>query len=316
MKTHGEILRDSGMRLVRLDVESPQRDGGHTYERARTLSRLGLQVMGIVHSDWLAPYRGPWETRWREYIGGIVQEFGQTVDYWQVENELNHPYHSFHPSLRRELRRRLIAIGCGAVKEESPEAKTVVNMYSYLGFGPWRLGYLNQLVALAESGIPIDVLGIDVYRGTYAPGGPSMYCDDLRRAERRWQRDIIVAETGFPAPWLWRPEEAQSLYFRELFRSIHDDGFVAQSPWFLGTLLYVYGLDRPTASPEDHFGLMHPDGRLKASWATVVDEARRLRGSLERITLGVTSHVDERLAPSTALDRSAQPTDDAQDTST
>lgn len=293
MKTHGEVLKEAGLQVVRVDVESPARDGGHTLDRVRSLSSLGLSVMAVVKPGWLAPYRRGWQARWRGYVDGIFSDFDPLVDYWQIGNELNHPYHSFHPSLSRSLRRDLIAEGCASVKETS-RAKTIVNMYTYLGFGPLSLGYLHQLVSLVEAGVPIDVLGVDMFRGTYAPGGPFHYTHDLLRALSRWGRSVMITETGYSAPWLWRTEEDQSRYFTQLFGSVHDDHFLDENPRFLGTLVYVYTLDRVGPNPEDHFGMVRPDGSPKLAWGTVVEEARRLRGAMRSTTFGVTSHVDER----------------------
>lgn len=294
MKTHGEILQEAGLQVVRLDAEPLARDGGHTLDRVKNLSALGLSVMAVISPRWLAPYRRGWEGRWREYVDGIAREFGRFVDYWQVGNEFNHPYHSFQPSLSRRLRRDLIAEGCLAAKDGAPRAKTVINMYTYLGFGRLRIGYLNQLVSLVEAGVPIDVLGIDIFRGTYAPGGPSLYSADLPRALGRWGREVMITETGYSAPWLGRTEEDQSRYFRECFAAVHDDRFVEENPRFLGTLVYVYGLDGSAPNPESHFGLLRPDGSHKLAWRTVVEEARRLRGLTRNTAFGVTSHVDER----------------------
>ncbi len=288
------MLKEAGLKVVRLDVESPARDGGDAQDRVRYLSALGLSVMAIISPRWLAPYRSGWQSRWKGYVREIVEEMGESVDYWQVGNEFNHPYHSFHPSLSRSLRRDLVTEGCLAAKDGRPNAKTVVNMYTYLGFGPLRVGYLGQLASLLEAGVPIDVLGIDIFRGTYAPGGPSLYSWDLRRALGRWEGALIVTETGYSAPWLGRTEEDQSRYLRECFATVHDGRFVDENPRFLGTLVYVYGLDGHIPNPEDHFGLLRSDGSHKLGWGTVVEEARRLPNLRQNVVLGVTSHVDER----------------------
>lgn len=293
MTTHGEVLRDAGIGIVRVDVQDPVEDEGRSFKRVKALAGVGIRVMAIIKSHRMIPTRRGWERKWTEYVEDLVSRLGPDVDFWQIDNELNHFYHSTLPFFWPPLRAEIIRGGCQAVKDKSPGAKTVVNLYSYGGFG--RLGpcFLGQLVSLVEAGVPIDILGVDIYRGTYAFGGPSLYPRDLLWAHHHWNGDVLMTETGLSAPGLFRKEEAQSRYLVKVFEALHDDQFLRENPWFLGTLIYVYGCDRESINPEYHFGMLHPDGSPKPAWSIVVREAQRLRNSQSRLLFGVTSHVNE-----------------------
>ncbi len=290
MTTHGEALRSAHIQLVRIDVELPHRDNGRALNRAKSLSDQGIRVMAIVKSRNLSPYRGSWGSEWENYVGEVVARFGPHVQYWQIDNELNHPIHSPCPSVRSNVRAEIITRGCGAIKEGS-DATTVVNLVSYWGIDFVTLRYLSQLEALAQNGAEIDILGIDSYRRTYAPGGPHMYPRDLLKAHRHWSKEILITETGFSAPLFFRTEEDQSQYFRSVFEALHNDEFRETNPWFLGTLVYVYGCDADLPHPEYRFGMLRSNGTPKPAWLTVIEEAKRLRGS--GLLFGVTSHVNE-----------------------
>lgn len=290
MTTHGEALRNADIQLVRIDVDLPRRDDHRSFNRARSLADQGIQIMAIVKSQHLSPYRGAWGTDWDEYVGEVVERFDPYVDYWQIDNELNHPGHALHPSLRSSVRSEIVSRGCKVIRDAS-DAATVVNLVSFWGMDFLTVRYVDQLESLAQTGVQIDILGIDSYRRTYAPGGPHMYPQDLVKAKRRWSKEILMTETGFSAPLLLRTEEDQNQYFRSVFEALHNDGFREANPWFLGTLVYVYGCDANLPSPEYRFGMLRPDGTPKPAWLTVAEEARRLRS--DSLIFGVTSHVNE-----------------------
>lgn len=293
MTTHAERLQEAGIQLVRLDVEPPERDGGRSLARAEHLSQHRLHVMGILHSRPFRPYRAGWVQDWREYVEAMVGHFRRFVSWWQMENELNHPYHAPEASLNPLLRASILTEGCRTVRANQPEARIVVNVYAY-NLPGWRRTYLHDLAALREADVPLDVLGVDLYRGTYAPGAPRQYTQDLLTLAGIWPGDVLLTETGYPAPWLWRSELHQAQYFETLFRTVHDPDFLRRNPWYLGTLAYVYGRDRHSVNPERRFAVLRSDGRPKPAWEVIAQEGRRLLAKKDRILLGVTSHVDER----------------------
>ncbi|MFQ6012425.1 MAG: hypothetical protein ACE5LS_02110 [Thermoplasmata archaeon] len=286
MTTHGDVLKRAGIQVIRLDVRLPSEDDGLSLKRVEELTRCGLKVMAIAKSDCFAPYRhATWEVGWREYVERLVRKFHPHVSFWQVENELNHPYHNRRASRRADVREKLLKEGCGAVKQANRQAETIVNLYWHLG----REEYLRQLTSLRNAGCPIDILGIDVYRGPWAFGDPSDYPDDIDRARLVWHGPILISETGYAAWRPWKTEAGQVRYFDRLFGAVHR-GFLQSRPWFLGTIVYVYGCTRLSITPERRFGLLRRDGTERPVWRKIVQEARHMAN--ERL-FGVTSHVNE-----------------------
>ena len=293
-------MKNSGINWVRMDVKKPIE---HSDILFREAYKQGINVIAVVSSKRIfkgfgfkdanyLPGSG-WKRKWRKNVEEVVSKLGPHVKIWQIENELNHPWHNLLPSLNTKLAVEILEIGADAVKSIDPDAKVTTNLFYNLGgilpfFGinlirdkPFILRYRQRL----EN--KIDILGMDIYRGTWHGGSPARYPNDLKYYHELWGWDVMITETGYCTGIFGRSEADQANYVKQVFQSL--DNYIKKVPWFLGIIWYVYKSSHSGIPCEKYFGLHKADGLTeKPAWREFTDQVN-LYNKYNKI-LGVTYH--------------------------
>ncbi|MBI4362592.1 MAG: hypothetical protein HY558_05400 [Euryarchaeota archaeon] len=276
---HLDKMAQDGVKWVRSDVRPSDKDGGNSIKFASAAKARGLNVIAIIKSDDFKPYASYWYWSWgcwcwRYYDWGAewskqVQKVASElkpygVKTYQVDNELNHPYWNTYTYANYQLRKDIVTIGAKAVKKVDPYATTAVNL---IELGTGTLNFDIDLYKQARSaGAPLDILGLDTYRGTYTLGSPTQYASDVDAVYSRWQGNVMIMETGFPTAWP-HTEADQQNYVNQVFTTMKNH--LSTKSWFRGIVFYEY-LDEPGwLQTEATFGLTRSDGiSEKPAWDT------------------------------------------------
>lgn len=289
----------SGVKFIRRDLFPGSQDGGDSQKLVNEAKARGIQVIGIVGSAPFKPYVSfwylcgwwswcyhDWGVKWQEYVRTVINENKHWVRDWQIDNELNHPWHNTFTAANTQLRMDIVRMGVQAALQADPYLRaTMVNLYWY---GDWFHDLLNVTLyrALRDSGVRLDMLGLDIYRATYSSGSPYQYDDDFQWAHSIWQGNMLMTETGFCTFGL-RTSEHQANYLVETYTTMNS--FQARNPWYKGTLLYESSdagiawpwewWETPIQKCEKTFGLLYTDEIAeKPAWDTFADYNRYCKG--------------------------------------
>ncbi len=253
-------------------------------------SKTALQGTGLLCENYVPLF--DWGKIWEDYVKQKVQEFKSLgIRFWQVDNELNHPGHNPIPSADRDLRKDIIRIGANAIKSSDPDARIMVNLFSH---SLNALAIIQDIVDyrfLRDAGVPIHILGMDYYRGSWDIGDPLMYPLELTAHQAIWGGDMMIMETGFSSyPDNTEERVHQTSYVREIFQYLED--FFKMVSWFKGLVFYEYKSNHADMPVEDYFGL-HYEGGLEAdskpAWDEFVKQIR-VYNEYSKI-LGITYHL-------------------------
>jgi hypothetical protein len=240
---------------------------------------LDMKVIAVVTSKNLLSPLGfgtkkyfpgsGWNEKWKEGFYSLVEGLNQYVNIWQIDNELNHPWHNPLPWLNKGLAQDIVQGGIDAVKECNSEAKVAVNLFFRRKTLIPGINFPNDrslIIKLKEKlGDKIDILGMDIYRGTWHKGSPSDYPEDLNYYHDLWGKDIMIMETGYCTGSLGHTNETQATHVNEVFQSL--DQHIRNSDWFLGLIWYEYVSKHEGIPCEEFFGLHEGDGITgKPAW--------------------------------------------------
>jgi len=290
-------IRDAGIPWVRMDVKKPVIECEYIFREAYD---LGLGIIAPITSKRMLKGHGfgkrfyfgnsGWEEKWKNLIEESVEKLHEYVKIWQIDNELNHPWHNTLPFLNKQLAVDIIKTGIEAVKNTDSHAKIAVNLFHELR-GPLGFPYVRDetLTRLFKQvlGDSIDILGIDIYRGSWHRGTPAQYPEDVERIHNLWQGDIMIMETGFcTGPFKGSPND-QAQHVKQVFSAL--ENHMRSVPWFSGIMWYVYASSHAKIFCENYFGL-HKNENMeeKPAWAAFVDEVNRFSTTGKK--LGIMYH--------------------------
>lgn len=296
-KEHLRRIRNAGIPWVRMDVKKPVEDCEYLFREA---CDLGLGIIAPITSKRMLKGHGfgtrhyfpgsGWELKWKKHIEEAVTLLHPYVKIWQIDNELNHPVHNTIPFFNVRLALDILRNGINAVKEMDSGAKVAVNLFHELR-GPLGFPYIRDKAFIRtfkqEMGHSIDILGIDIYRGTWHLGTPAQYPRDLERIRSLWHGDVMIMETGSCTGLFRGHENDQARHVRNVFRNL--DNHIRDVSWFSGIMWYEYASSHAKIPCENYFGLHKSNGfDSKPAWNVFVNEVNRYRTTGK--ILGISYH--------------------------
>ncbi len=297
-RDHLSRIQNAGIEWVRMDAKKPLARSKEVFSEARN---LGLHVLCVITSKNMLSGSGfgtrnffpgsGWDDKWKIKVRKAVEELGEYVDIWQMDNELNHPGHNFLPWLNKGLALDIVEVGIDAARDIDPHLKVAVNLFFRRGSiipglylpndGPLIKKYKERL------GNKIDFLGMDIYRGTWHRGDPSSYHDDLSRYHDLWGGEIMIMETGYCLGALDHTPLGQEAHVEEVFDSIKNH--CQNSSWFSGMFWYEYNSKHWGLPCEEFFGLHKGNGIIpKPAWERFFQKIMEFK-QYNKI-LGITYH--------------------------
>jgi hypothetical protein len=293
-------MKNAGLNWVRLDVTKPMSSSIKVFKEAHD---LGLKVIGVVTSKRMLRDLefgtknylpgSNWGDKWKKSVEKVARLFDPYVEIWQIDNELNHPWHNFIPSKNTQLALDIIESGADAIKKINSETELAVNLFYELK-GPFHIPGLpiirdKPFILRYKERLEnkIDILGLDIYRGSWHVGGPESYPEDVMHYRELWGGDVMIMETGFCTDAFGRSEVDQANYVRQVFESL--DKYFFKVPWFRGIVWYVYRSSHEGVPCENFFGLHRNDGSSeKPAWREFTEKLKQYNQSGK--ILGITYH--------------------------
>jgi len=259
--------------------------------------KRGLGVIAVVGTGWPSWVTDVYNAGldfekfypvWKSFARLIAQQFGDSVYFYQLFNEENHPINAH---LRAEDVVGALNAGHDSIHEVDSACATIVN-----AFADW-IGWADEMNKWANS--EVDILAIDHYPGTwtsswYDDWGP---LDSLFAIANAHGKKCAIMETGFSTwgaedtpSWClynyWHTQDDQRIFINTalpvilsksvkqntnnpnnkivLFswyelrdNAIHTAPSLWPLPWFLGALLFG----------EDNFGILTLDLHSKMGYS-------------------------------------------------
>jgi hypothetical protein len=299
-KMHLQKMKNAGINWVRMDVTQPLDNSQKAFKEAHD---LGLKVIGVVTSKRMLRGLGfgtknylpgsNWGSKWKKSVEEVANLFDPYIEIWQIDNELNHPWHNLVPSMNTQLALDIIESGADAIRKINSEAELAINLFYELK-GPFHLPGIpiirdNSFILRFKDRLEnkIDILALDIYRGTWHVGGPESYSEDVMRYRKLWGGDVMIMETGFCTGLFGRSEADQANYVRQVFERL--DNYICKVPWFRGIVWYVFRSSHAGIPCENYFGLHRDDGFTeKTAWREFTEKVKKYNqyGKI----LGITYH--------------------------
>jgi hypothetical protein len=195
--------------------------------------------------------------------------------------------------MNTQLALDIVESGADALRKVNPDTKLAVNLFYELK-GPFHIPgpsiirnkpFILKFKERLEN--KIDILGLDIYRGTWHLGGPQSYPEDVMRYHKLWDGDVMIMETGFCTGIFGRSNADQANYVRQVFESL--DSYIKDAPWFRGIAWYVYSSSHAGMPCENYFGLHKNDEVTgKPAWKLFTEKTEQYKqyGKI----LGITYH--------------------------
>ncbi len=222
--------------------------------------RAGFKVLGVT------PYPAGFEEGWsidagrpggakflriyEEACRFLAAEYAETVGAWVIGNQLN--LERFRRPMTEDEAVELMKRGGSGVKRGSPDALAGINM-----FGSDRTARRMYLRLYPNDAVEFDYVGTNGFFGTYDPGGPDTWHEQLAVLKEMTGKPVIVLECGYPSrgepmtdderasgrthheygklPFMWReghsPEE-QAAYLERAFWILTGSPDVKGAFWF------------------------------------------------------------------------------------
>lgn len=203
------------------------------------------------------------------YVHEVVSRFKGKVDIWQAENEINQT--SFHAMTNWRQKgwilnpaAELSVLVCilSGIKACDPSAKMMINLECD------NPNWYPLIKFYIKNKLPFDIIGVDLYpcySPAFSPSDPIYSCPDrilqmaeiLRKASK-FKKEVIVAETGYPAP-----EERYSLENHASF--IHQACQATLTTEAQGIFIWEFRDQHSKGPefPEYYFGLYDYNGKAK-----------------------------------------------------
>jgi hypothetical protein len=269
-------IQEAGIEWVRMDVKKPFSRTKEVFSEAHD---LGLNLVAVITNKTMLSGLGfgtenyfpgsGWDGEWKAKVRTAVEDLGEFVDVWQIDNELNHPGHNFLPWLNKGLAVDIVEGAIDTIGEINPNTKVAVNLFfrrasAFPGIyfpddGPLIRRYKDRL------GEKINYLGMDIYRGTWHGGIPASYHEDLARYHDLWGGEIMIMETGYCLGAWGHTPEGQMEHVEDVFAAVKNHS--QNSPWFAGLFWYEYHSKHHGLPCEEFFGLHKSNGIIpKPAW--------------------------------------------------
>jgi hypothetical protein len=285
-RVHLKKIKDAKIEWIRMDVKT---QSSHSETVFRKAHDLGLKVIGVItikrmlrNQGWAKKRYFPgssWGKIWKAQVQKAVKILGPFVDIWQIDNELNHPWHNFLPSINKRLAVDIVKTGAETVKAFDSQAQVAVNLFYRKELPIPRFYYPRNkpLIFKYRDKIQdnIDILGMDIFRGSWHRGTPDIYPQDLEFYRDLWKGDIMIMETGYCTS-AKRTEADQVEHVKMVFQSL--DPYIKNVPWFKGLIWYEYHSSHSKIPCESFFGLHKKDGvKEKLAWGEFVKCVEKYR---------------------------------------
>ncbi|MBI4531457.1 MAG: hypothetical protein HY709_08020 [Candidatus Latescibacteria bacterium] len=211
-------MKDAGVEWLRIGVPfpfegkvgrvSPQ---FRTFaEQARDWHQMGFKVMGVspcprdfMNVGGVGVPGGPlFLNAYEEGCRFMAQELVDMVPAWQIANELN--LEVFSMPLTTEDAITYARRGGIGLRRGNPSAFIGVNMAGF-----WGSGLSMYEILYSGQDVELDYAGVDLYFGSFEPGGPEDFRETLRILNEKTGKPIIVQECGYGSTGETMNEEEQ-----------------------------------------------------------------------------------------------------------
>ena len=255
----------------------------------------------------VAPTSGAALQHYAEFAREVVRRYGSDGGFWKANPQLpkrpirfievwNEPYTGAFwangypdPGGYARMFRAVVE----AARPADSEVKFMLQA-DLTAYGPDTPFAAEMFRSMPDLGRYVDIVSIHPYVGS---GRSPEACAPSSGSSESWRRryelcrvtDIrrILDENGATRARLWITEigwstasEASGTVSEQLqAQYVHDVFGLLRTKWnglVDGVLWYAYTTPERSANErEDHFGLVHPDGRPKPAWSALSEEARR-----------------------------------------
>ncbi len=214
------------------------------------------------------------------FINESVERFKGKIDIWQAENEINHT--SFHvlngwrqkPWTLNPVGELSILLGIiSSIKANDPQGKIMINLECD------NPNWLPLLKFFTKKKLPFDIIGIDFYpcySPTFSPSDPifSDYSRILKLREiidcaSKFEKDVIIAETGYPAQKENYTYENQASYIHQTVQVVLTTKAKGLFIWELADQF-----SKGPEFPEYYFGLLDNERKEKLAWNAYKNEIK------------------------------------------
>jgi GH35 family endo-1,4-beta-xylanase len=204
----------------------------------------------------------------------LVRHYKDRIKFWQIENEPDwwemHVVGGWRSGAiwvdPREFRPMLLHALNGAVHEEDPSARTIVNLEADA-----------EKLDVREYANLCDMVGLDFY-----PNYKMAYPIDLgvfgkaQAAAKSIGSHVLIIETGYPSnpSIVGYSQERQAEYVKKACL----EAYSMDSVNCVGIWRYVDTAWRSFPPQENHFGLFDDQGRQKLAWSTLIETIEGIKG--------------------------------------
>lgn len=220
-----------------------------------------IQMLGLLtySSIWAADSETtpPDLIAWQDYVGTVAEHYKDSVTYWEIWNEPNHP--GFWNS-DVDTYTQYLAAAATAIKTKNPNAKIVLG-----GLSGADGDFLSQIYDNLDDPDSIDVVAIHPYRlvgdnFNYAPeqtidGLNTLVTDlyNIKAISQRYQKRVVpiwLTEVGWSTASAGVTEAQQAEYLKRLYTIAFSVPDIQKVFWYSFT-----NTSSDTNTHDDHFGL-------------------------------------------------------------
>jgi hypothetical protein len=247
-----------------------------------TAANKSVKILGVVGSgydfeipDWVKTEASTsfgidnpnYVTYWKDYVRKTVERY-DTIEYWQVENELNHiaaeqrigDFGSFRRNgdWNSDKIQEILTEGAKIVKSFTGR-KVIINVEVD---NPSYFFFARNITDVWE--VDYDILGLDFYAFLIEASDPTsgnnieFYIDN----SRQFKEDIIICETGYTTWTANHTLEKQAEFIEITARKAYEKNV-------LGYFVYKFhdtAKANEKATPEPYYGLLTNTKGFKPAW--------------------------------------------------
>ena len=213
----------------------------------------------------------------QSYHSKVAELWGDKIEYYQIENELNHPTRI--PYFSKSDIPNYCKYAKAGINEHDSGFKTVLNVLCE------NIGWQIEMNDWLDSGANeyINIIGLDIYPLTW--GDTATLWSPLRQAMTlvnqrgtAWYgKDLMVAETGFSTYDAVHNDEVQKGFIEVAIKHLndlvidynkeYDSNRVHMICWY-----ELYDNEENSIDLEDNFGICNVDGSKKVGYSALKHE--------------------------------------------